>query len=40
MAKLIDSLSAGVPAARTEFTTLGGTLKKRAADVLAYLTAP
>ena len=36
MAKLIESVSHGVPAALHEVTTLGRTLKKRAADVLAY----
>ena len=36
MEKLIGSLSHGVPSALTELTTLGRTLKKRAADVLAY----
>jgi len=36
MAKLIESVSHGVPAAFHEVTTLGRTLKKRAADVLAY----
>ena len=40
MAKLIDSLSHGVPAALTELITLGRTLKKRAADVLAYFDRP
>ena len=40
MAKLIDSLSHGVPAALTEVITLGRTLKKRAADVLAYFDRP
>jgi transposase len=36
MQTVIDSLSTGVPAALTELITLGRTLKKRAADVLAY----
>ena len=39
MAKLIDSVSHGVPAL-TEIITLGRTLKKRAADVLAYFDRP
>jgi transposase len=40
MVKLIDSISHSVPAALTEITTLGRTLKKRAADVLAYFDRP
>ena len=40
MTALIDSLSTGVPAALTELITLGRTLKKRAADVLAYFDRP
>jgi transposase len=40
MKQLITSLSAGVPAVLTELTTLGRTLKKRAADVLAYFDRP
>ncbi|MGH2379665.1 MAG: ISL3 family transposase [Candidatus Limnocylindria bacterium] len=40
MVKLIDSISAGVPKALTEIITLGRTLKKRAADVLAYFDRP
>ena len=36
MVQLIDSISTGVPKALTEVITLGRTLKKRAADVLAY----
>jgi transposase len=40
MAKLIADLSAGVPKPLTELTTLGRTLKKRAADVLAYFDRP
>jgi len=36
MAALIASISKAVPAALTEVITLGRTLKKRAADVLAY----
>ena len=40
MAKLIDSISNGVPRALTEVITLGRTLKKRAGDVLAYFDRP
>ena len=40
MQKLIDSLSRGVPAALTEVITLGRTLNKRAADILAYFDRP
>ena len=40
MRHLIDSISHGVPAALTEVITLGRTLKKRAADVLAYFDRP
>ena len=40
MSKLIDSSSHGVPSALTEIITLGHTLKKRAADVLAYFDRP
>jgi transposase len=40
MVKLIDSLSTGVPKVLTELITLGRTLKKRAADVLAYFDRP
>jgi hypothetical protein len=40
MVKLIESVSTGVPAALVEVTTLGRTLKKRAADVLAYFDRP
>ena len=40
MAKLIDSISHGVPAALIEVITLGRTLKKRADDVLAYFDRP
>ena len=40
MTKLIETLSSGVPAALTEAITLGRTLKKRAADVLAYFDRP
>ena len=37
---VIASLSAGVPTALKELTTLGRTLKRRAADVLAYFDRP
>jgi transposase len=40
MAKLIASVSRAVPAALTEVITLGRTLKKRAADILAYFDRP
>jgi transposase len=40
MVKLIDSISDGVPKPLTEVITLGRTLKKRAADVLAYFDRP
>jgi transposase len=40
MTKLIDALSHGVPAELSEVITLGRTLKKRAADVLAYFNRP
>ena len=40
MDQLITSISTGVPAALSEITTLGRTLKKRAADVLAYFERP
>lgn len=40
MANLIDSISTGVPAGLEEIITLGRTLKKRAADVLAYFDKP
>ncbi len=40
MAQLIDSVSSDVPAPLTELITLGRTLKKRAADVLAYFDHP
>jgi len=40
MTKLIDTLGHGVPAALTELVTLGRTLKRRAADVLAYFDRP
>ena len=38
--QLIASVSSGVPTALTEIITLGRTLKKRAADVLAYFDRP
>jgi transposase len=40
MTKLIDALARSVPAALSELVTLGRTLKKRAADVLAYFDRP
>jgi len=40
MTSLIASVSHGVPAPLSEVTTLGRTLKKRAADVLAYFDRP
>jgi transposase len=40
MRHLIDSISRGVPAALTEVITLGRTLTKRAADILAYFDRP
>ena len=40
MRQLIDSVSRGFPAALTEVITLGRTLKKRAADILAYFDRP
>ena len=40
MQAVIHAVSAGVPAALTELITLGRTLKKRAADVLAYFDRP
>ena len=40
MTDLIKTLGHGVPAALPEVTTLGQTLKKRAADVLAYFDRP
>ena len=40
MVDLIDSVSTGVPKALREVITLGRTLKKRAADVLAYFDQP
>jgi transposase len=40
MSKLIESVSAEVPKALVEVITLGRTLKKRVADVLAYFDRP
>jgi transposase len=40
MEQLIASLAAGVPAALVELRTLGRTLNKRSADVLAYFDRP
>jgi transposase len=40
MQQLINALSHGVPAALVEIVTLGRTLNKRAADVLAYFDRP
>jgi len=40
MSTLIDALSIAVPTELTELITLGRTLKRRAADVLAYFTRP
>jgi transposase len=40
MEQVIVSLSSGVPAVLDELVTLGRTLKKRAADVLAYFDRP
>jgi transposase len=40
MVQLIASISSGVPAALSEVITLGRTLKKRAADILAYFDRP
>ena len=40
MTTLIESVSQGVPAALSEIITLGRTLTKRAADVLAYFDRP
>ena len=40
MTALIESVSNGVPTALAELVTLGRTLKKRAADVLAYFDHP
>jgi transposase len=40
MQRLIDGVAYGAPAALSEVITLGRTLKKRAADVLAYFDRP
>ncbi len=40
MQAVIDALSSGVPGILTELITLGRTLKKRAADILAYFDRP
>ncbi len=40
MTALIAALATGIPAALTELVTLGRTLNKRAADVLAYFDRP
>ena len=40
MTRLINSVSHGVPTALSEVLTLGRTLKKRSADVLAYFDRP
>jgi transposase len=40
MVRLIDSVTSGVPKALTEIITLGRTLKKRAADILAFFDRP
>jgi transposase len=40
MSKLIADLGHGIPASLTELATLGRTLRKRAADVLAYFDRP
>ena len=40
MRQLIDSVSNGVPRVLSEIITLGRTLKKRAADALAYFERP
>ena len=40
MSALIESVSTGVPRGLAEITTLGRTLKQRAADVLAYFDRP
>lgn len=40
MTKLISSVSQGVPSALREIAVLGHTLKKRAADILAYFDRP
>jgi transposase len=40
MQQLIEAISSGVPTALSEVITLGRTLKRRAADVLAYFDRP
>lgn len=40
MRAVIDAVSRGVPRALSEITTLGRTLTKRAADILAYFDRP
>ena len=40
MTSVIDSLASGVPVVLSELLTLGRTLKKRAADVLAFFDLP
>ncbi|SMF03082.1 transposase [Cellulosimicrobium cellulans J34] len=40
MTAVIDAVARGVPAALSELITLGRTLKKRAADVLAFFDLP
>ena len=40
MSNVIESVSSGVPAALKEVRRLGRTLKRRAADVLAYFDRP
>ena len=40
MRQLINTVSAAVPTALVEVRTLGRTLKKRAADILAYFDRP
>jgi hypothetical protein len=40
LAKLIDTLATGVPAALVDIAKLGRTLNHRAADVLAYFDRP
>ena len=40
MTAVINSLTCGVPAPLTELVTLGPTLAKRAADVLAFFDLP
>ena len=40
MARLIASISDGVPAALSEVVTLGRTLTRRAGDILAYFDRP